>query len=162
ALAHGAKHVDAVEIDPKIFAIGQSHHPNRPYKDPRVTVHLSDGRRFLHTTERKYDLVIYALVDSLALHSGYSSLRLESFLVTEQALREIKATLKPGGVLVMYNYYRQGWVVGRLEMMAARVFGSDPIVISLPYQERITPVDPQAMHFTFILAGGAGAKALNG
>ena len=85
-----AKHVDAVEIDPRIYEIGQTYHPDRPYSDPRVTVHLDDGRRFVHTTSRKYDLVVYALVDSLVLHSGYSSLRLESFLFTEQAFREIK------------------------------------------------------------------------
>ena len=46
------------------------------------------------------------------LHSGYSSLRLESFLFTEEAFRDIKAKLKPDGVFAMYNVYRQGWVVG--------------------------------------------------
>ena len=35
-------------------------------------------------------MITYALVDSLVLHSGYSSLRLESFLFTEQAFRDIK------------------------------------------------------------------------
>ena len=32
----------------------------------------------------------------------------------------------------MYNYYRQGWVVGRLAKMAEEVFGEKPLVISLP------------------------------
>ena len=50
----------------------------------------------------------YALVDSLVLHSGYSSLRLESFLFTEEAFRDVKARLKPDGAFVMYNFYRQG------------------------------------------------------
>ena len=40
ALAHGAKHVDAVEIDPSIQEIGIEKHPDRPYDDPRV-----DARR---------------------------------------------------------------------------------------------------------------------
>ena len=69
---------------------------------------------------------------SLVLHSGYSSLRLESFLFTEQAFRDIRARLKPDGVFLMCNYYRQGWVVGRLEEMARKVFGTEPVVISLP------------------------------
>ena len=47
ALAHGVKHVDAVEIDPTIYNIGRLEHPNRPYDDPRVTIHIDDGRSFV-------------------------------------------------------------------------------------------------------------------
>ena len=79
------------------------------------------------------------MVDSLALHSSYSSIRLESFLFTEQAFRDVKARLKPGGVFAMYNFYRQGWVVGRLVKLAEKVFGTRPLVISLPYQDVIAP-----------------------
>ncbi len=43
ALSQGARHVDAVEIDPVINGIGREIHPNRPYDDPGVTVHLDDG-----------------------------------------------------------------------------------------------------------------------
>jgi len=46
ALANGVKHVDAVEIDPVINEIGRRQHPNKPYSDPRVTIHLTDGRGF--------------------------------------------------------------------------------------------------------------------
>jgi hypothetical protein len=102
-------------------------------------------------------LVVYALVDSLVLHSGYSSLRLESFLFTEQAFRDIKAKLKPGGVFAMYNYFRQGWVVGRLAKMSERVFGTNPIVISLPYRERI-PLTESSGGFTFMLVGNSAAS----
>src|SRR5262249_4619298 len=152
----GAKHVDAVEIDPMINRLGQLHHPNRPFSDPRVTVHLDDGRSFVRKTDRRYDLVVYALVDSLVLHSGYSSLRLESFLFTEQAFRDIKAKLKPGGIFFMSNSYRKGWVVGRLEKAATKVFGSNPIVFTLPYLESIRRSDAMPA-FTFVLAGDASA-----
>src|SRR5204863_966364 len=134
-------------------------HPDKPYDDPRVTIHLDDGRSFARKTDRTYDLAIYALVDSLVLHSGYSSLRLENFLFTERALRDVKAKLKPGGILAMYNYYRQGWVVGRLAKMAKDVFGAEPIVISLPYQESIDPTAGQAGFITFLLAGDAKSLA---
>jgi SAM-dependent methyltransferase len=153
ALRSGAKRVDAVEIDPSIAAIGRALHPNRPYDDPRVAVYADDGRNFVRATARKYDLAVYAVVDSLVLHSGYSSLRLESFLFTREALADVKRVLKPGGVFVMYNYYRQGWVVGRLAEMAKEVFGTEPIVFSLPPQPRIAAGDNQSNHFTFILAG---------
>ena len=35
ALRNGAKHVDAVEIDPVILALGKRLHPEKPYSDPR-------------------------------------------------------------------------------------------------------------------------------
>jgi hypothetical protein len=44
ALQWGAAHVDAVEIDPVIYGLGRRDHPDSPYEDPRVTVHLGDGR----------------------------------------------------------------------------------------------------------------------
>ncbi len=153
ALSFGVNHVDAVEIDPAIAELGLAHHPARPYRSPKVTIHIDDGRSYLHNTEKKYDLIIYALVDSLSLHSGYSSLRLESFLFTEQALRDIKARLKPGGMLAMYNFYRQGWVVGRLQQMVNKVFGAKPLVFSLPHKERITSEDPLGLSVTLVLAG---------
>ena len=34
ALANGVRHVNAVEIDPVLNAIGRFDHPNRPYDDP--------------------------------------------------------------------------------------------------------------------------------
>lgn len=153
ALHHGARHVDAVEIDPVMAAIGRAHHPNRPYDDPRVTLHLDDGRSFVRKTQKQYDLIVYALVDSLVLHSGYSSLRLENFLFTQQAFRDIHARLKPGGVFAMYNYFRQGWVVGRLDQMATRAFGEPPIVVSLPYRSRIVADQNQAGAITLLMAG---------
>jgi SAM-dependent methyltransferase len=153
ALSQGVSHVDAVEIDPLINQLGRLHHPNRPYDDPRVSIHLDDGRSFVRKTRSHYDLISYALVDSLALHSSYSSVRLENFLFTEEAFRDVKAKLKPGGVFAMYNFYRQGWVVGRLVKMAERVFGSRPIVVSMPYQEVISPSNSQRDYITFLLVG---------
>lgn len=153
ALANGAKHVDAVEIDPVIYDLGRADHPDHPYQDPRVTVHIDDGRSFVRKTQQKYDLVIYALVDSLVLHSGYSSLRLESFLFTQQAFEDIAARLKPGGIFVVYNQFRQGWIVGRIDRMSEEAFGSKPLVISLPYVASIHPTDQEFGRLTMILSG---------
>jgi SAM-dependent methyltransferase len=153
ALSHGARHVDAVEIDPVINEIGRRDHPDRPYDDPRVSIRIDDGRSFVRKTNSAYDLISYALVDSLVLHSGYSSLRLESFLFTDQAFRDIKQKLKPNGIFAMYNFYRQGWVVGRLAKLAEQVFGREPVVLSLPYQSEITPERNQGSRLTLLLVG---------
>jgi hypothetical protein len=153
ALAYGARHVDAVEIDPAIYETGRANHPEAPYDDPRVSIHIDDGRSFLRKTTRQYDLVIYALVDSLVLQSGYSSIRLESFLFTKQAFDDVRARLKPGGTFTVYNSMRQGWLVGRISRMLEESFGAPPLVISLPYVENILPGDPQTNRITCFLAG---------
>ena len=162
ALMSGARSVDAVEIDPVLYEIGKSKHPDRPYDDPRVRVFFDDGRNFVHQEGRKYDLILYAVVDSLVLHSGYSTLRLESFLFTEQALREVRARLKPDGIFAMYNFYRQGWVVGRLDVWAVeRVFYAPPLVCSFPVPPaNHAPGDPLGLGITIIMVGNTEATAV--
>ena len=160
ALAQRAGHVDAVEIDPVLNELGRLHHPNRPFSDPRVAVHLDDGRSFVRNTTGRYDLISYALLDSLALHSSYTSVRLESFLFTEQAFRDVKSKLKPGGVFAMYNFYRRGWVLCRLVRLVEKVFGSKPLVLTLPYQSVVTPGDNQGVSITFVLAGDRASSVM--
>lgn len=128
ALRKGATRVDAVEIDPRIKQLGVELHPQKPYDDPRVTPYIGDGRAFLHTTDSKYDLVIFALPDSLTLVAGSNQLRLESYLFTQEALEDVKAVLKPGGAFAMYNYYREDWLIGRLANTAEAAFGHKPCV----------------------------------
>jgi SAM-dependent methyltransferase len=131
ALAEGAKHVDAVEIDPKLQRLGADWHPNHPYQDPRVTVHINDGRAFLEHADASYDLILFALPDSLTLVSGQSSLRLESYLFTLQAMQSARDHLKPDGAFAMYNFYREDWLVDRLAGTLERVYGRPPCVDSV-------------------------------
>ena len=128
ALDKGAKHVDAVEIDPAIQRIGVEEHPDHPYDDPRVTRIVNDGRAHLRTTDKRYDLVVFALPDSLTLVSTAANIRLESFLFTEEAFASVRDHLKPGGVFVLYNYYREPWLISKLQGMLADAFGSQPLV----------------------------------
>ncbi|HKW00791.1 MAG TPA: methyltransferase domain-containing protein [Vicinamibacterales bacterium] len=154
ALAFGAKHIDAVEIDPAIQKIGRDDHPDHPYQDPRVSVHIGDGRNFLRVGDGQYDLIVFALVDSLVLHSGYSNIRLESFMFTREAFADVKRHLKPGGVFVISNYFRQGWIVARLKDGLADTFGGDPLVLTLPYTSTIDPENSEGL--TMLLAGNTG------
>ncbi len=129
--------IDAVEIDPVIQSLGKKHNPDQPYADPRIVPHLNDGRNFLRTAPSEtYDLVVFALVDSLVLHSGYSSLRLESFLFTEESFKDVKRVLKPDGTTAVYNYFRQAWIMARLREVLRDQFGSEPVVlIDPPYKK---------------------------
>ena len=127
ALRQGAQRVDAVDIDPRILEIGEGH-IDRPYADPRVTRPTDDGRAFLEGTDQRYDLILFALPDSLTLVSGASQIRLESFLFTEEAMRSVREHLTPEGSFAMYNYYRETWLIDRLAGTAADVFGHAPCV----------------------------------
>lgn len=157
ALQWDAKHVDAVEIDPAIYRLGRAYHPDKPYQDQRVQIHLDDGRNFLRSTDQKYDLIVYALVDSLVLHSGYSNIRLESFLFTRQTFEDVRRHLKPGGTFVIYNYFRQGWLAARLQKGLEEVFGAgNPLVLTLPYRKVIEPEKATFGDFTIFFAGATG------
>lgn len=128
ALQHGAAHVDAVEIDPAILRLGRAFHPQKPYDDKRVTVQCDDARHFLRASPKRYDLVVFALIDSLTVQSAFSSVRLESYMFTEESFRAVRERLKPDGLLVVYNYFREPWLVDRLAGLAASAFGQEPLV----------------------------------
>jgi protein-L-isoaspartate O-methyltransferase len=125
ALASGARHIDAVEIDPGLLRLGEQRAPSQPYSSPRVTLHVADGREYLQDTSKKYNLILFALPDSLAAVSGQSAVRLESFLLTKQSIAEVKAHLAPGGTFAMYNYYAP-FLLNRYATTINDVFGRAP------------------------------------
>lgn len=125
ALREGASHVDAVEIDPALQQLGARLHPEHPYQDPRVDVHIDDGRAFLERSGEHYDLILFALPDSLTLVSGQGGLRLESYLFTREAMESVREHLQPDGVFSMYNYYRPD-TFERYASTLAAVFGHPP------------------------------------
>jgi SAM-dependent methyltransferase len=148
ALNEGAGRIDAVDIDPRILQLGVERNLDRPYADPRVTRHVNDGRAFLESTDRKYDLVLFALPDSLTLVSGASQIRLESFLFTAEALASVRRHLKPGGAFAMYNYYREPWLIDRLAGTAAAAFGHAPCVDTYSGAQAVVSIaaDPANQH----------------
>src|SRR5437588_12983266 len=85
AYHNGVRHITAVEIDPTIYALGRRLHPDHIYHKPGVHVVIHDGRAFLERTQGTYDLIVFALPDSLALTSSFANLRLDSYLFTREA-----------------------------------------------------------------------------
>jgi SAM-dependent methyltransferase len=157
ALVAGAKHVDAVEIDPVIVSIGRRHHPDRPYDDPRVTVIKTDARGFLRRTDAKYDVIVYGNVDSLTLLSSYSSIRLENYLFTEEAFHEVRRHLKPGGMFYVYNTLRRHWLSIRIYRELESAFGKPPLLITVPHKPEVQMRD--RADFVFFATGNVDAIA---
>src|SRR5213080_2723226 len=131
ALAYGVQSITAVEIDPTIQKLGAQYNPDHPYSSSRVKIVINDGRNFLQNTTEHYDLIIFALPDSLTLTSSNTSLRLESFLLTQDSLATARTQLTNNGVLVLYNYYREDWLVQKLADMVGHAFNNQqPLVTS--------------------------------
>lgn len=101
ALRHEARSVTAVEIDPAILYIGKRLHPERPYFDPRTSVEINDARSYLRQTDKRFDTIIYGLLDSHTNLGAMTNVRLDSFVYTVEGFREAVARLKDDGLLIV-------------------------------------------------------------
>ncbi len=128
ALRHGSSVVDAVEIDPAILSLGKHEHPEHPYDSSRVSVHLTDARAFLKRTSERYDLILFALLDSHTQLSDYSNMRIDNFVYTMESLREARDHLQPDGVLFVKFVVDRPWVADRFNEMFRRIFGKAPLI----------------------------------
>lgn len=118
----GVERIDAVEIDPLILKLGYKEHPQRPYDSDRVRVFVDDARSFMHRASGKYDMIVYGTLDSHATLSVTSSIRLDNYVYTEEALREARRLLSPQGVVVLLFSVPTEWLAERLLETARSVF----------------------------------------
>jgi len=128
ALRNGASRVDAVELDPVIYRLGRSMHPDRPYDDPRVDVHVNDARYFLRAGKGKFDLIVLGWLDSHRLFSSLSNIRQDNFVYTLESMRQARALLKDDGLLCLSFYVGKDWLGQKIYGMLAGAFGHKPEV----------------------------------
>lgn len=134
ALRAGVEHVDAVEIDPAILALGVAYHPEKPYDEPRVRRVVNDARTFFRRSTDSYDLIVYGLLDSHTLLSQASSVRLDSFVYTVEGLREARSRLKENGVLSLSFSILGRQIAKKILLMMQEAFdGHPPVVIRSDY-----------------------------
>jgi hypothetical protein len=134
ALRCGARHVDAVDIDPAIIHLGRLYHPEQPYQDPKVSAVVEDARTFIRRTEKRHDMIVYGLLDSHSLLSHASSVRLDSFVYTVEALREAREKLKPDGMLSLSFYVLSDEIGCKFYRMMQDAFdGRPPVCIQDNY-----------------------------
>ncbi|KMP11447.1 hypothetical protein UR09_03315 [Candidatus Nitromaritima sp. SCGC AAA799-A02] len=131
ALLNGALKVDAVEIDPGIVVLGSLYYHEMPYVDDRVNLLIKDGRDLLRNSTERYDLIVFALPDSMIRLSPMNNVRLESYLFTLESFEDVKKRLRPRGTFVLYNQYRWPWLKDRLAAMLWTVFDQKPTQIEI-------------------------------
>ena len=137
ALRAGARRVDAIEIDPAILMLGNGH-PEHPYGDPRVHTVVNDARSFLRTTDRHYDLIVFGLLDSHTLLSQASSVRLDSFVYTVQAMKEARDRLNPGGAISLTFSMLDDRLGRKIYLMLQQAFdGHPPLCIRAGYNSGV-------------------------
>ena len=136
-------------------------HPDHPYDDPRVTRIVDDGRAFVRRTTDRYDLVVFALPDSLTLVSTSANLRLESFLFTVEAFREVRDHLANDGIFVLYNFYRDDWLPQKIAGMLDQAFGSSPVIRSYGLSAATLAAGPPVAALDGAPPPGEGVDALD-
>lgn len=138
ALRCGAKHVDAIEIDPAILKLGYMYHPEKPYADTRVNSVVNDARTFFRMTHTAYDMVVYGLLDSHTLLSHASSIRLDSFVYTIEALKEARQLLKSDGLMSLSFCILSDEIGRKIYLMMKSAFeGKPPICIRSKYDASV-------------------------
>jgi hypothetical protein len=149
AIRNGAGQIDAVEIDPAILSYGQLLHPESPYQAGNVKPIVADARAFIRHTDKKYDLIVYGLLDSHTLLSGMSSIRMDSFVYTVEGFREARSRLKSGGVICLSFALLRTELGRKLFLMLQEAFdGQAPVV----YQAF------QSWDFVFVIGEGVGGR----
>jgi SAM-dependent methyltransferase len=131
ALASGARHVDAVDIDPVVSQISRRFNAAAPYSDPRVTLHVDDARSYLAKARPGYDMVVFGLLDSHVLFSSMSSVRLDGYVYTVEGLRSAYRLLNKSGMLVLSFYAPTDWLPPKLYQALTAATGRQPVMYRL-------------------------------
>lgn len=141
ALRLGYSDVVSIDIDPAILAIGADLHPERPYADARVTRVNDDARAYFGRPKQgqRFDVVCYGLLDSHAMFSSMSSLRLDNFVYTLEGLQGAWAHVADDGVLsVSFSVAGGDWMYRRMLGLVRNASGIDPIVVLHNYDYGVT------------------------
>ncbi len=131
ALRGGAARVTAVEIDPVIIDMGRRLHPEEPYQDPRVEVVTDDARSFFSNTDRRYDLIVFGLLDSHTTTS-MTNARLDHYVYTLESLTQARSLLAPDGVMVMTFAAERRFIGDRIAGTLTEAFGERPLTVGVP------------------------------
>ena len=109
ALRHGARAVDAVELNPDVLAIVRdvlAEAPGGQGEGRSVRTHVADARSFAARSSEQWDLIQIALVDSFsAAAAGVHALD-ESLLYTVEAFGIFLDRLAPGGALAVTRWLK--------------------------------------------------------
>jgi SAM-dependent methyltransferase len=126
AIDYQAKTVDAVDIDPVILKFGKRFNP--VYSNPQVNLICDDARHYLRHCNKKYDLINFSMLDSHAVTGQGSSVRIDTYVYTQESIKSALKLLKPDGLLVISFTVAQPWMGERIFNTLKSAAGYDPLM----------------------------------
>ncbi|HEY9871228.1 MAG TPA: hypothetical protein V6D08_18855, partial [Candidatus Obscuribacterales bacterium] len=133
ALLMGARHVDVVDSRAWMFRLGEMN-PSKPFASPAVSRVVMDPRQFLKETAQKYDLILFAPMESDCAFSPFGLLRPDNFAYATESFLDARDHLNPGGYLaVSYKPFRQ-WYARRLAHNLQLGYGTIDALVKSPFR----------------------------
>src|SRR5258705_3145251 len=112
ALVFGAAHVEGVEINPiiarDVMLDRFRDYSGGVYANPRVSIHVDDGRNFVRRSSSKYDVIQASLVDTWAATAAGAYTLTENSLYTKEAFGEYVDHLTDTGLLTITRWVFDG------------------------------------------------------
>jgi hypothetical protein len=108
ALKFGNRRITAVEINPVIAGLVTGRYADfigRIFDDPRVTLHVREGRNFAAGSPDRYDVITITMIDSWAGAAAGAYMFSENTLYTYEAISDYYRHLKDDGILSISRYY---------------------------------------------------------
>jgi hypothetical protein len=109
ALYRGAGRIDAVELNPQMLDLVRETFADfggAVYTRPEVRVHEREARGFVAASDRSYDLIQLALLDSFSASSAGLYALSENYLYTVEAFDDFLDHLAPGGILSVTRWLK--------------------------------------------------------
>ncbi|MDO8544273.1 MAG: class I SAM-dependent methyltransferase [Opitutaceae bacterium] len=133
AVRNRYRSVVSVDIDGRIIDIGRTQHPEKPYANASVAVVVDDARSFFGKSRERYDVVCFGFLDSHAMSSAMSTLRLDNYVYTEDGIRSAWKRVAEGGHLSLAISCAPGrWFFERMYWTIVRATGHEPIALISP------------------------------
>jgi len=108
AVANGSASVTGIEINPiiatTIMRQRYADYSLHLYQRPDVDIHVTDGRSFLRSSAKHFDVVQMTLVDTWASTAAGAFALSENNLYTVEAFREYFEHLKPDGMVAITRW----------------------------------------------------------
>jgi hypothetical protein len=129
ALVFGATRVEGVEINPIIVRDVMQRqfreYSGGLYADPRVAIHVDDGRSYVRRSQSRYDVIQASLVDTWAATAAGAYTLTENSLYTTEAFGEYLDHLTDRGVLSITRWAFDGLRLVSLAQQACAERGLD-------------------------------------
>jgi len=109
ALYHQSPYIEAVEVNPQIVKLVKKEYgdfSNHIYSRPEVHIRVAEGRGFIESSSRKYDLIQITLLDSFAASSAGVYALSENYLYTTEALESYIKHLTEEGILCITRWLK--------------------------------------------------------